>query len=430
MGRPRPQRHNGPVEGEGRMATSVENLDLPHLDLMEAVGRDEARDRIRVAQGAHWLARTDFGYVAIRYEDVAAILRDRRFHSSFSMIAEAAGMIDDEFLQSRRKSILALEGEEHARLRRLVAPAFTPRSADRLRPFMGQVVNDLVDGFADQGRCELVGDLCEAYPIPIICELLGAPRQDWKLFSAWATDIFRVFNGNFAEDLPASKKASTELDAYVADLIEERRKAPREDLLSDLIAAEQDGDRLSGEELVMLAEAVLMAGTDTTRNQLACSVALLADRPDQWAALAERPELATTAVEETMRYLGAVRGTSRFASVDIEYRDVLFPAGTMLAVSLTGANFDPDVFLDPSGLDIARAVKSPQLTFGSGVHYCLGASLARAELSEALPILARRMPNLALDGPIEWKPDNVGIWGPARLRLRFEPSRRNLPRRR
>lgn len=404
------------------MATPVQELELPLVDLMEGTGREEGRALLAAAREEHWLARTPFGYVVTRYEDVAAILRDRRFHSGLALLAEMTGLSDDEFLQSRRQSILAMEGDEHARVRRLVSPAFTPRSADRLRPFMREVVSGLVDGFAARGRCELVAELCDAYPIPIICELLGAPREDWKLFSAWATDIFRIFNANFAEDLPLIKKASEELDEYVAGLIELRRKTPAEDLLSDLIAVEEGGDRLSGQELVMLAEAVLMAGTDTTRNQLACSVALLSDHPDQWRALAERPELAAGAVEETMRVLGAVRGTSRFASVDVVYRDVLFPAGTMLALSMVSANFDPDTWEDPDAFDITRAHRSPQMTFGSGVHYCLGASLARAELQEALPILARRMPNLALDGPVEWKPDTVGIWGPARLRLSFDPT--------
>ena len=403
-------------------ARSVYELELPELDMIEPGGREQARAQIAAAREQHWLARAPLGFVATRYQDVAAILRDRRFHSAFAMLAELSGLEDDEYFQSRRRSILALEGEEHARLRRLVAPAFTPRSADRMRPFMREVVTDLVDGFAADGHCELVADLCEAYPIPIICRLLGAPREDWKLFSAWATDIFRIFNGNFGEDLPAIKKASAELDAYVGRLIEERRAHPEEDLLSDLIAVEEGGDRLSGEELVMLAEAVLMAGTDTTRNQLACSVALLADRPDQWRALAQQPELATTAVEETMRFLGAVRGTSRFASEDIVYRDVLFPAGTMVGLSLVGANFDPDEWEGPDELDLARTTKTQQMTFGSGVHFCLGASLARAELQEALPVLARRMPNLARAGPVEWKPDNVGIWGPARLPLRFDPN--------
>ena len=134
---------------------------------------------------------------------------------------------------------------------------------------MRAVVGELVDRFANRGECELVADVCEPYPIPIICELLGAPPQDWKLFSAWATDIFRIFNANLVEDLPLIEKAAGELSAYVSDMIAERRKDPRQDLLSDLIAVVEAGVRLSTEEMAMLAEAVLRAGTDTTRYQLA-----------------------------------------------------------------------------------------------------------------------------------------------------------------
>jgi cytochrome P450 len=171
-----------------------------------------------------------------------------------------------------------------------------------------------------------------------------------------------------------------------------------------------------------LAEAVLMAGTDTTRNQLACSVALFAQHPEQWTLLAERPELAPRAVEESMRYLGAVRGTARIAAEDIEYRDVLFPKGTLVATSLAGANFDEETWHDAMAFDITQERTTTQMTFGSGIHFCLGANLARAELQEALPLLAQRMPDLEVDGVIEWKAPTVGIWGPARLPLRFEAS--------
>ena len=403
------------------MTTVVHELDLPEVDTA-AVERGEALAALRTARERHWLARAPLGYVVTRYEDVAALLRERRFHSALAMLPELSGVQDDEFLSRRRRSILALEGEEHARLRRLVAGAFTPRAADRLRPFMREVVGGLVDEVAPRGRCELVADVCEPYPIPIICELLGAPKDDWKLFSRWATDIFRIFNGDLQTDLPAIKAASAELDEYVRDMIADRRSRPADDLLSDLIAAEEAGDRLSTDELVMLAEAVLMAGTDTTRNQLACSVALLSGHPGQWSLLAERPEVAPRAVEETMRHLGAVRGTARIAAVDIEYRGVLFPAGTLVSTSLAAANFDAEVWEDPDRVDVTREAKQMQMTFGSGIHYCLGASLARAELQEALPLLARRLPDLALDGPIEWKPPTFGIWGPARLPLRFTPA--------
>ena len=172
----------------------------------------------------------------------------------------------------------------------------------------------------------------------------------------------------------------------------------------------------------MLVEAVILAGTDTTRNQLACAVATFADHPDQWAALAEQPELAARATEETLRYLGAIRGTGRFASEDIEYRGVEFPAGTLVFPNFVGANHDPDLFENPTEFDITAERSSGHLTLGFGLHYCLGANLARAELQEALMILARRMPNLRLDGDIIWKPDGFGIWGPAELPIAFDPT--------
>jgi len=202
------------------------------------------------------------------------------------------------------------------------------------------------------------------------------------------------------------------MDAYMAGLIDERRAAPRDDLLSDLIAAEDAGDRLDNRELQSMAQAVLLAGTDTTRNQLACAIALFARHPEQWHLLRENPDLAPQAVEEVMRYLGAVRGTVRVASEDIEYRDILFPQGSLIAASFVSANNDPDKYEKANAFDITRTASSPHMTFGSGIHFCLGAALARAELQEAFVALAERLPDLRLDGEIQWKPINVGIWGP------------------
>jgi len=403
------------------MAQLVSELDLPYLDVV-GLERNDAIDAIEAARSVHWLARNELGYTVTRLQDVTAVLRDQRFHSALSMIEQSPEFEGSSYGGERRQSILTMEGTGHARLRRLVAPAFTPSAANRLRPTMRAVVSELVERVGDRGESELVADVCEPYPIPIICELLGAPPEDWKLFSAWATDIFRIFNNNLAEDLPLIELAGEELTEYVSAMITERRADPRDDLLSDLIAVEEAGDRLSTDEMAMLAQAVLMAGTDTTRNQLACSVALFTEHPDQWALLAERPELATRAVEESMRYLGAVRGTARFASEDIVYRDVLFPQGTLVATSLAGANRDPEAFDDPNVFDITRERGTVQMTFGAGIHFCMGAALARAELQEALPLLARRMPGLERSGNIEWKPSSFGIWGPARLPLRFTPS--------
>ena len=401
------------------MTTPVDELDLPNLDL-QGLDRVQALAAVSDARSQHWLARTTMGYALTDYPDVVAVLRDRRFHSALSLIPRMGGVATPEQPARRRPSILEMEGDEHAWLRRLVAPAFTPLSADRLRPTMRRVIGHLAEAVCDAGRCELVGDVCEPYPIPIICELLGAPSEDADRFSLWATDIFRIFNQDLDRDMPLIARAAEELGDYVRSLIEERRKSPGADLLSDLIAIEQSGDRLSTSEMSMLAEAVLMAGTDTTRNQLACTVALFAEHPAQWELLARRPELAPRAVEESMRYLGAVRGTVRFAAEDIEYRGVLFPRGTIVSVSLAGANRSPAVFSQPDCFDITTEREVGQLTFGSGIHHCLGAALARAELQEALVVLPQLMADLRLEAPVEWKPPTFGIWGPARLPLGFE----------
>ncbi len=405
--------------GASSSAVPVQELDLPDIDIA-GVERDEALTQVAAARRRHWLARTPLGFAVTTYEDAVSVLRDKRFHSALSLLPQQAGVENDPYFERRRQSILSLEGEEHARLRRLVAPAFTPASAERLRPVMAEVMGTLVEAVAGAGHGELVAEICEPYPVPVICELLGAPKSDWKLFSAWATEIFRIFNQDLANDLPRIRAASDELDAYVRAMVERRRSEPGDDLLSDLIAMEESGDRLSTDELVTLAETVLMAGTDTTRNQLACALALLAGHPEQWAQLAEEPALAQRAVEETMRFLGAVRGTARVASEDIVYRGVLFPAGTLVAISLAGANRDPSVFEAPDTFDVRAERTTQQLTFGSGIHHCLGAALARAELQEALPILARAMPGLAVEGAVEWKPATFGIWGPALLPARWD----------
>lgn len=404
------------------MATPVTELELPQIDL-DAAPQADRIGAYRAASAEHWLAKGVFGYVVTRYDDVVAILRDKRWHNAAAVIPEMMGITDPEFLGRRRVSILSAEGETHTRLRRLVGQAFSPRSADRLRPFMREVVDGLVDQVAPTGRADIARDICEPYPIPIICELLGAPKADWQLFSRWATDVLRIFNANLSEDLPIIMAAQDELDVYTRELIAERRSRPADDLITALIAAEEAGDRLSTDELVMMVEAVIVGGTDTTRNQLGCSVGLFSQYPDQWKLLAEQPELAPRAVEETMRVLGAIRGTGRFASEDIVYRDVAFPAGTFISPAMAVANRDASVWSDPDRFDITREPSGqPQLTFGSGIHYCLGASLARAELQEALPILARRLPDLAVDGEITWKPDTVGIWGAERLPVTFRAS--------
>ncbi|CAB5120076.1 unannotated protein [freshwater metagenome] len=401
------------------MAISINELDIPQVDF-DFVGSQAERDQLASIAQDSWIAKGLFAYPIFNYEDCLAILRDRRWHSAAALAAIAFGVDDPRLSEERQPSILSSEGEVHTRLRRLVAPSFSPRAADHLRPFMREVMNSLIDPIVAQGHCDLAVDICEHYPIPIICELLGAPKSDWQFFSRVAEDVLRIFDANNANEIDLILAAQADLDAYVRQLISERRDSPADDLITSLIAAEEAGDKLSENELVSMVEAVIIGGTDTTRNQLGCSVALFAEHPEQWKLLAERPELAGKAVEETMRYFGAVRSTGRFASEDIEYKGVLFPKGTLVVPSLVLANRDSAVFNEPNTFDITREpAGQPQMTFGAGIHYCLGAALARAEQQEALPLLAQRLPNLRINGDVIWKPSTVAIFGPEHLPIAF-----------
>jgi cytochrome P450 len=352
---------------------------------------------------------------------VQAVLRDRRFRSPAGLTLELQGITSGSLWDRVITGILSLDGDDHTRLRRLVGQAFTPRSADVLRASMVSILDDLVDAVAPAGSCDVVADLARPYPIAVICELLGTPAEDWPLFSAWADDAFKIFNFNVAEDGPAIERAFDELDAYLEELIAARRVAPRDDLLSALLAAEEEGDRLTHPELVMMADAVLLAGTDTTRNQLAAAVQVFCDYPEQWSELVSHPELAPQAVEEVMRFSPVIFGTARIASEDIEIDGVTIAAGTFVDVNTASANRDPAMFPDPDVFDLHREGPPPMLTFGGGIHYCLGVHLARAELAEALVLLARRMPDLRQAGSAPWKPVS-GISGPLTLPVTFSPG--------
>ena len=406
------------------MASLATDLQIPKVPLIIDQQRSDRHALLRGIAKDSWLARTDIGYSVLTYESVLGILRDKRWHSATGMVAQLQGITDEAFLGRRQVSILNAEGDVHVRLRRLVAPAFSPRSADRLRPFMRETVNSLLDPFAASGKAEVVSDICEPYPIPIICELLGAPKEDWKLFSRLATEILLIFSENLAQNMSVFLAAQQELEKYTEGLIEKRRSVPADDLITDLIAAEEAGDKLNTEELTMMVDAVIVGGTDTTRNQLGLALALFAEYPEQWALLGKDPSLAQRAVEEVLRFSGAVGGTIRFASEDIEYNGVLFPKGTFMSTSMSTGNYDSSVFPTPEVFDITREpVGQPHLSLGAGIHYCLGASLARAELQEAFTVLSQRMLNLELDGPVVYKPSGVGIFGPASLPVKFTPSR-------
>ena len=354
----------------------------------------------------------------LSYDLVRTVLRDDRFAMPKGLTLAAQGITSGELWDIAVKGLLSLDGAAHHRQRRLVSKAFTPRAAERLRSTCTDIISDLVDVHTAAGRCDAVADIARRYPIPIICAMLGTPSEDWHLFSDWADDVFKVFDWNVVNDEPVIVAAWNAMRDYLDGMVTARREALGEDLLSDLIRAEVDGDRLTHDELLMLVSTLLMAGTDTTRNQLAATLQVFCEHPAQWALLAEHPELAPKAVEEAMRFSPIIFSTMRVAVDDLELAGVRLVAGTMVIANTAAANRDPDVYTDPEQFDITRENAPAMLTFGGGIHYCLGAHLARIELAEALTTMVRRMPDIRVAGAVPWK-SITGISGPASLPIEF-----------
>ncbi len=397
---------------------TVFEADLPDISYEDAASPADAHRNIQKALEQGPIAMGPHGPEVLSYELVHTVLRDPRVCPPRGLTLEAQGITSGRLWDKVSTGLLAINGAEHARLRRLVSKAFTPRAVTRLETTIADVLSELIDPVTVAGRCEVVDDIARPYPVPVISALLGAPPEDWRLFSAWADEIFKVFTWNVAEQEDDIMRASDELDAYIDEMVAVRRESLTDDLISELIRAEDDGDRLTTDELRMLAFTILMAGTDTTRNQVAAAVDVFCDHPDQWDLLAERPELAMKAVEEVMRYSPVIFGAMRVALEDIELEGLLIPAGTFVICNTAAANRDPSVYDSPDRLDITREGAAPMQTFGAGAHYCLGANLARRELAEALVVMASRMRNPRRVGPAPWKPI-VGITGPATLPIEF-----------
>lgn len=392
---------------------------LPVLSYEDSDDPAEVHRLIADARGRGSMAMGTHGPELLTYELVRSVLRDPRFRVPQGMFLASQGITSGPLWDRVATNLISLDGEEHHRLRRLVARAFTPRGTARLRTTVVEVMTELVDRLAPQGHCDVVADIARKYPIPVICALLGAPPEDWELFSDWTDDIFKVFSWDVADEEGPILRAWQELDDYVDAMVAERRHTLTDDLLSDLIRAEDDGDRLSADELRMLVAGILMAGTDTTRNQLAASVHALCDYPEQWSLLGQRPELGAGAAEEVFRHSPVAIGMLRTATEDVELAGVTIPADTLVVANLASANRDPEVFDDPDRLNITREGASAMVTFGGGMHYCLGSHLARLEIAEGLAVMARRLPNLRLDGPAPWKPPTA-LSGPMSLPIAYD----------
>ena len=354
-------------------------------------------------------AETPIWFVT-RYDDVVALLTDNERFVLDPKLALTPTELEQhiaEIAPDERASenLLAKDGEDHRRLRRLVTKAFTPRIVEQLRPRIQQIADDLIDLVEERGSMELVDDFAFPLPIKVIAELLGIPVEDRERFRAWSSNV--VMPALTPEDREIAKRRGDEFIAYLDDLFAQRRAEPTDDLVSALVVAEDGGDTLSENELYSMVVLLIVAGHETTVSLIANAVHTLLTHSEELAALRADPSLMTSAVEELVRFDSAVeRAITRWVAADTELGGQALRRGDLVIAVIGSANRDADRFLDADTLDLAR-VDNKHVGFGRGPHYCLGAPLARLEVEIALETLFRRLPNLRLaidEDDLYWRP--------------------------
>ncbi|MGA7398241.1 MAG: cytochrome P450 [Solirubrobacterales bacterium] len=381
----------------------VDDLTLPKLDLSDPGLRGELwHARMRsILDSGEWMARAPLATVVLDREGGEFFLRSRSAVFPGLLIAEIFGIEDGPLYEQIVNNIINVNGDAHRRLRGLVNPSLTPREANSYRPAMREILEALWSDVEGTDEFDFIEAFARPYPSLAISRVMGAPPQDAPKLHDWSTWIQRQFDPIALSDpdiVETMQEKVAGFYAWVRPLIEARRESPANDLISSLIATEEEGEKLSNVELENLVLNILVGGVDTTQSQLAQAIYLLAERPDQWAALRADPEtMAPRAAMEALRFEPITPFTARQLLEEVEYRGVTFPEGTVIMVCSFTANRDPDAFAEPLDFDITLdRGKSRPLTFGAGFHYCVGANLAKAELEEGLRFFAERFETIEL----------------------------------
>lgn len=362
-------------------------------------------------------------WVVTSHSSCVEVLRSKIFGKEGEkvLLAEKMARIEQEnaaLLERRRGNMLYRDPPDHTRLRSLVSLAFTPRTVEKLGPKISRITDSLLDAMAGSAEADLIQDFAFPLPIIVIAELLGVPPEERQRFKSWSTDItLGASPVATAEDQKKNISAGRELDEYMRQIVELRRATPQADLISDLVRAQEQGSRLSMNELLATCRVLLAAGHETTVNLIGNGMLALFRHPSQRAELAADPSLLPNAVEELLRYDSPLQLTLRFAFEDTQLQGQTIKRGELLVLLLGGANRDPAQFADPDQLELRRKNASTHLSFGQGIHYCLGASLARLEGEIAIGALLRRFPDMKLATPeLKWR-RNITLRGLQSLRV-------------
>jgi cytochrome P450 len=372
---------------------------------------------VRDARQKSWYARTPYGLAVLRYQEVGELLRDPRLRQGsykWPTHNQATGSFADWWL----RMLLNRMGADHARLRRLVNPAFSPKLIATLQPRFEAIADELIDKFARKGGCEFMAAFSEPYATRVVCTLLDLPDEDWRDLATAVGRMGLALGVTYQADQETVNQATDRLFEYSRRLIKERRRASGKDLVGLLLEANKDKDALSDQELEDMVVLAIFGGIDTTRNQIGLAMSQFIEHPDQWQLLAKSPALARAAVEEVMRTRPSTTWVTREALEDFTYNGIEFKQGTTIHLFTESAGTDPSAFAP--GFDIT-VNRRQHYGFGGGIHHCLGHFIARGDMTEALRLLAQRVRNPAYDGQPVWLPDS-GNTGPIELPIKFDPE--------
>ncbi len=399
---------------------SVAEMDLPEIDMFDPEYMRDPHSFYAEARKKSWIAKHQFGYLLLDYDDMKAFMRDdencRELNRDIVAFWEAQDTPFDRFTSHQ---LVAQRGADHKRLRDLIAPAFTPRAANKHREFMRKVINQILDEHLEGGKCDF-NTISSKYPITVMCSLIGVDAKDVSKFAGWLEPMEAAF-GMDKSILPAIDDGIKNMYEYVTDVVAARRTSNGEhdDLLQDLInVAADDGDTMSEEELLTMLILLLGGGYDTTKNQLNLIFKLLMDRPEQIERLQADPDYLRPFINEAMRFFATIGSVNRLPDRDIVYRDAIIPANSFVGIPLTFSGRDHSKYENPNEFDADRK-GPPHLAFGQGIHICPGKFLATALLEEAIPIIVDRIKNPRLDGEPAYR-SPLGIWGFTSLPIAYD----------
>ncbi len=360
--------------------------------------------RLREEDPVYWSGSIG-GWILTRYDDMVVTFKDVSHYSNEGRLGKAVEYLPAESRARLKtfedhynvKSLIHSDPPDHTRLRALITKAFTPRVVEAMRPRMQEIVNELLDPVQQAGGMDVIKDLAIPLPVTVLAEIFGVPKSDIHLFKDWADNIltFQGVNKPALELLERAQKALVEIRAYLGELIEVKRRQPGEDLLSELVAAESEGDKLSETELRNSCITLLVAGHETTTSLIGNGLYTILAHPDQWRLLQDDLSHLTSAIEEMLRYESPVARQPRLIKQDAEMGGKQFHQGEMVFQMLNAANRDPAYFTDPDRFDIRRQ-PNRHLAFGVGIHFCVGATLARTEGQIVFSTLMKRLPNIRL----------------------------------